>query len=97
MQVCVFCLASQCPQSHQVDKRILNTIDDQPRSASNQSPQPLQGNFAYGDNSEKIFSIYSKAVKEEDDKMVERWQKDAEGILIFVSPDPWLRTALLLV
>ena len=30
--------------------------------------------------------MYSKAAKEEDDKMAESWQKDADGILIFVSP-----------
>jgi len=48
--------------------------------------QPTQGKFAFGDSSGRLFSIYSKAAKEEDDKMVERWQKDAEGILIFVSP-----------
>ncbi|KAN0105399.1 hypothetical protein V8E52_011066, partial [Russula decolorans] len=29
------------------------------------------------------FSIYSKAAEDEDNKMVERWQKDADGILIF--------------
>jgi hypothetical protein len=30
--------------------------------------------------------MYSKAAEEEDNKMAERWQKDANGILIFVSP-----------
>jgi Family of unknown function (DUF6535) len=30
--------------------------------------------------------MYSKAAEEEDNDMVERWQKDADGILIFVSP-----------
>ncbi|KAF8471355.1 hypothetical protein DFH94DRAFT_608825, partial [Russula ochroleuca] len=29
------------------------------------------------------FSIYSKFAEEEDNKMTERWQKDADGILIF--------------
>ena len=29
--------------------------------------------------------MYTKAAVEEDNKMVESWQKDAEGILIFVS------------
>ena len=28
--------------------------------------------------------MYSKIAEEEDDRMVERWQKDAEGIIIFV-------------
>ena len=31
--------------------------------------------------------MYSKIAEEEDDKMVERWQKDAEGIIIFVRPE----------
>ena len=30
--------------------------------------------------------MYSKMAKEEDDKTTERWQKDADGILIFVRP-----------
>jgi hypothetical protein len=30
--------------------------------------------------------MYSKAAEDEDKKMVERWHKDADGILIFVSP-----------
>ena len=29
--------------------------------------------------------MYSNIVEEEDNKMTERWQKDADGILIFVS------------
>ena len=30
-------------------------------------------------------AVYSEAPEEEDER-VERWQKDADGILIFVSP-----------
>jgi len=30
--------------------------------------------------------MYSKVADDEDNKMVERWQKDADGILIFVRP-----------
>ncbi len=30
--------------------------------------------------------MYLKIAEEEDNKMAERWQKDADGILIFVSP-----------
>lgn len=30
--------------------------------------------------------MYSKLSEEEDNKMVDRWQKEADGILIFVSP-----------
>ena len=49
------------------------------------SNQPLQGESNFGDSSGPLFSIYSKAADDEDNKMVERWQKDADGILIFVS------------
>jgi hypothetical protein len=47
---------------------------------------PLRGESNSGDSSGPFFSIYSKAADDEDNKMVERWQKDADGILIFVSP-----------
>jgi hypothetical protein len=50
------------------------------------SNQPSQGESNFGDSSGLLFSIYSKAAEDEDNKMVERWQKDADGILIFVSP-----------
>jgi hypothetical protein len=46
--------------------------------------QPSQGESNSGDSSGPLFTMYSKIAEEEDDKMVERWQKDAEGIIIFV-------------
>jgi hypothetical protein len=30
--------------------------------------------------------MYAKIAQEEDDKMAESWQKDADGIIIFVRP-----------
>ncbi|KAF8484503.1 hypothetical protein DFH94DRAFT_235514 [Russula ochroleuca] len=51
-----------------------------PQSTPNQQ---LQGENIFGDSSGQLFSIYTKAAEEEDNKMVERWQKDADGILIF--------------
>ena len=30
--------------------------------------------------------MYSKLGEEEDNKMADRWQKEGEGVLIFVSP-----------
>ena len=38
--------------------------------------------------------MYCDAAEEEDKEMVERWQKDAEGILIFVSPHIGIHAAL---
>jgi hypothetical protein len=54
-------------------------------SAINRPSQPTQGESNFGDSSGTLFSMYSKAAEDEDNKMAERWQKDAEGILIFVS------------
>jgi hypothetical protein len=51
-----------------------------------QPPKPSGEASNFGDSSGPLFSIYSKAAEDEDNKMVERWQKDADGILIFVSP-----------
>jgi hypothetical protein len=67
-------------------------VDDRPdhitttMSQSLEGEQPLEGESNFWDSSGRLFSMYSRAAKKEDDKMVERWQKDAEGILIFVSP-----------
>ena len=44
----------------------------------------LQDGTIYGDSSGPLFAIYSKSVEKIDNMMAERWQKDAEGILIFV-------------
>jgi hypothetical protein len=57
-----------------------DALDGHPQST------PLQGESNFGDSSGPLFSIYSKAAEEEDNEMVGRWQKDADGILIFVSP-----------
>ena len=39
--------------------------------------------------------MYSKFAEEEDNKMTDRWTKDADGILIFVSPHINIHTTLL--
>jgi hypothetical protein len=39
--------------------------------------------------------MYSKAAEEEDNKMADHWQKDADGILIFVSPRVSIHTVFL--
>jgi len=55
--------------------------------------QPSQGESNSGDSSGPLFTMYSKIAEEEDDKMVGRWQKDAEGIIIFVRPDFCFQTS----
>jgi hypothetical protein len=47
---------------------------------------PAQGASKFGDSSGQLFSMYSKAAEDEDDKLILSSQKDADGILIFVSP-----------
>jgi Family of unknown function (DUF6535) len=39
----------------------------------------------HADGSAPLFNMYLRMAEEEDDKMAERWQKNADGILIFVS------------
>ena len=58
----------------------------QSTSSSKTSDQTSQGLSNIGDSSGPLFSIYYKAADEEDNKMAKRWQKDADGILIFVRP-----------
>ena len=45
-----------------------------------------------GDTSGPLFSLYSKTVEEDDINSAERHQKDAEGIVLFVSPCSRLHT-----
>ena len=62
-------------------------IDDfqyPPQSAPAQVQAP-QGVSSFVDGSGPIFSMYMDMATEEDKKMAENWQKDADGILIFVS------------
>jgi hypothetical protein len=65
----------------------------QPAPAQDQQSQLSHGESNVGDSSGPLFSMYSKAAEDEDNEMAERWQKDADGILIFVSP-PCLHRSL---
>ena len=69
----------------------MDELRDDPMTTSN---QPLQGKSNFGDSSGRLFSMYSKAAEDEDNKLVERWQKDADGILIFVSPHVGIHRSL---
>jgi hypothetical protein len=44
------------------------------------------------DPSGPLFSLYSKMVEEDDNNIAKRRQKDAEGIVLFVSPRSCLHT-----
>ena len=68
---------------------------NRPVSVTSKQLQLSQEESNFGDSSGPLYSMYSTAAEDEDNKMAERWQKDADGILIFVSlrvsssePDP---------
>ncbi|KAH9987587.1 hypothetical protein BJV77DRAFT_774309 [Russula vinacea] len=66
--------------AHEDRERGINTDDDLTQPVLN---RPRLGEPCFCDSSGPFFSIYSKAAEEEDRNMVECWQKDADGILIF--------------
>ena len=59
--------------------------------------QPYQEEISHGDRSWPLYAMYSKVTQEEDNKMAERFQKAADGLLVFVSPrltPPFLHTSI---
>jgi hypothetical protein len=40
----------------------------------------------YGDSSWPLYSIYSKIAQQDDNRLVDRCQKDTNGTMVFVSP-----------
>jgi hypothetical protein len=86
-QVCYLLvdLSPLIPQLFIVDDR----HGDNPTTTPN---PPEQGESNFGDSSGPFFDIYSKAAEDEDNKRAEHWQKDAEGIIIFVSPSVDIHT-----
>ena len=61
--IVVYCIACMFPQ---------------PAPAPNKPSQPSQGGSDFGDSSGPIFSMHSKAAEDEDYKMADCPQKDAE-------------------
>jgi hypothetical protein len=55
------------------------TLDDSSGFALQEKPEPA-------DSSASFFTMYSNMAEKEHKETAERWQKDADGILIFVSP-----------
>jgi len=83
---------------HQTHQRVLRCIvieghRRQPEVAQAQLPQPCQGEPHFCDSSWPLYSMYSKIAQEEDDKIAERCQRNADGMLIFVSPHEYFRVA----
>ncbi|KAF8265787.1 hypothetical protein EI94DRAFT_1803965 [Lactarius quietus] len=50
---------------------------------SSDSGLTSQGDFNFVDGSDHLFTMYNEISAEEDEKMVERWKGDADGILVF--------------
>jgi hypothetical protein len=65
----------------------VNRPGSQPPSVldSDQQSQPSQEESNFADSSGPLFSMYSKAAEDEDDKRVDRMKKVSKGIIIFVS------------
>ena len=71
----------------------LSIVDDRRGDNPTTPNPPLQEECNFKDSSGPFFDIYSKAAEEEDNKRAEHWQKDAEGIIIFVSPSVNIHTS----
>jgi hypothetical protein len=71
----------------------LSSPDSDNYVADGQLNQEPQGETNFGDSSGPLFNMYAKIAQEEDDKMAESWQKDADGIIIFVRPGLLFLTA----
>jgi hypothetical protein len=54
---------------------------------------PLREEFDSGDSLGLLFSVYSKTVEDGDNRGAKHWQKDAEGIVIFVSSSVDIHTS----
>ena len=65
----------------------LNVLGGHPNQPPLGSVQPSQGETNFGDSSGPLFTMYSKIGEGEDNQTAERWQKDADGIVIFVCPE----------
>jgi len=52
------------------------------------SPQisSAQEEPTYSDSSGPLFKIYSKSAEERDTRVFKRWEKEANGIILFVRP-----------
>ena len=61
-----------------------NVLDGHLNQPPPVSVPPSQAETNFGDSSGPLFAMYSKIGEEEDNQMAERWQKDADGVVIFV-------------
>jgi len=69
------------PPTYVADGRL-----EQPQSIPENASRPSQRDPHLGDSSGPLVSIYSKITEEADNRGADRCQRDAEAILVFVSP-----------
>jgi hypothetical protein len=62
-------------------------LDEQTNQGPPAPPDP-ETKVKVHDSSDALFTLYSKYAEDDDKNMTERWTKDADGIIIFVRPDP---------
>ena len=56
------------------------------RDGQSAPAQPSHRIFDDGDGSWDLFSLYSEVTEDDDNSIAKRWQKDAQEIMLFVSP-----------
>lgn len=71
---------------------------NQPRLSPDQPVLSSQRGINYGGSSRPLYTMYSKIVQEEDNKIVERNRQSTDGVLIVASPHrfcvPWTNRKL---
>ncbi|KAI0246406.1 hypothetical protein BJV78DRAFT_151749 [Lactifluus subvellereus] len=67
----------------QPEHQAFDVVDPDETNRPGAAPDQAQRAQNFDDSSGPLFFMYRKMAEEEDDKMAERWQKDADGILIF--------------
>ena len=72
LRTILFSMAQTNPQDHE-------RLDINDLSAAIREEEPV-----YGDSSGPLFAIYTTSAEKRDNRVFARWQKDADGIIIFV-------------
>lgn len=84
-------LLAPLPGSHEM--YVYSVIDDRHNQPPvTQPPHLFYREPDYGDGSWPLFSMYSRVTADEDNNVARRWQKDSQGIMLFVSPCECLQT-----
>ena len=77
-------LLASCPVLADSPTRTIVPLSNLPPSQPKEKKK-LDHHLEFADTSAPLFVMYHRMTKEEDNQLAERWQKDAKGIIIFVS------------